>query len=455
MEYIALDIGTSFTKGAIVNVEELNIRSLSRRPSPSRIASDNPLYHELDPDGVVAGTKEIIQELSTESPNCSGILMTGQMGGLVLCDENGTAQRPYISWLDRRATADHRRQACSIFESISAIVGSRASTVFGNEFRPGLPLSFLYSLSENGDLSQYAGTIPVTLPDYVAAALCHAQPVMEWTGATGLLDVTNRCFPADLLTELGLDELSLPELVDFRHCVGECDVNGRHIPVYAATGDHQCSLAGTLLSDSELSINISTGSQVSMLTSDSTVGEFQIRPYFDGRLLKTITNIPAGRALTAIIKLLTEIGGDEIELKKAYQTLFNKAAATPESDVEVNLAFFPGAIEGPGSFQNLNEGNLTVGHLARACLNQMATYYAQLATRIDADRSWNRIAFSGGIAQMSELLREMVAEKIGSPYRMAATSEDSLMGMMILGRVIARLNDNVAAATDFVASRSE
>lgn len=450
MEFIALDIGTSFTKGAVVDVESLRIRDVRRTPSPSRMDSGDPLLHELDADNVVAGARQLIDRLANTSSDCAGILMTGQMGGLVLCNDDGTARRPYISWLDRRATSDHPDQSGSIFEALQSRVDSRAASVFGNEFRPGLPLSFLYSLLVCGELSRHSGAIPVTLPDYVAASLCGERPVMEWTGATGTLDIATRSFPKGLLAEIGLGSLSLPELVSYQHRIGTYQAGGQSLAVYAATGDHQCSLVGTLLAEGELSINISTGSQVSMLTDESEPGQFQIRPYFDGLWLKTITNIPAGRALTSIISLLAEFSGDAVDLKSAYQWFFERAESVSESDVEVNLAFFPGAVDGPGFIQNLNEGNLTVGHLSRSCLQQMADYYRQMAQRVDPTGSSTRIAFSGGIAQMSEFLRNLISQALGTPCRLAASSEDSLMGMMILGRVIGGLDSSVREATQAV-----
>lgn len=451
MEFIALDIGTSFTKGAVVDVERLSIRNVQRVASPSQQSSDNSLHYELDPINVVTGVRQIIKQLANAAPEAVGIQITGQMGGLVLCNPDGTARRPYISWLDRRATGRRSPQAETYFGSLTRIVGKRAADILGNEFRPGLPLSFLYTLAESDELDRHSGAIPVTLPDFVAAALCNAAPVMEWTAATGLADVRQRKFPIELFAELRLDRLQLPPLVDFRHCVGTYSADGKDIPVYAATGDHQCALLGTLLREDELSINVSTGSQVSLLTEDPVAGDYQVRPFFDGRFLKTITNIPAGRALTAVIGLLTEMSPREPDLKSAYRQFFEYAESTPESDVEVNLGLFPGAVAGPGSFGNLNEGNLTVGHIARACLNQMATTYQQMATRLDTAHSWSRIAFSGGIAQMSPLLRQLVSESLDSEHRLAADTEDSLMGMIVLGRIIGGLDHTVAESTDFVA----
>ena len=446
MEFLAVDIGTSFFKGAIVCVESYRIRSVIRRPSPDPLPATDPLLHEHDADAIVDTVRGLLTELLAEASECRGVLLTGQMGGLVLSTPDARPLRPYISWLDRRATALHASGSGSVFENLAGRIQERATDVFGNEFRPGLPLSFLWTLLDRGELNHYGGCVPVTLPDFVAAALCGTTPVMEWTGATGTLDIVNRKLPVSLFNDLGLPDFEWPELVDFRHCAGECQLGVQHLPVYAATGDHQCALAGTLLSEGELSINISTGSQVSMLTDQTIADGCQLRPFFDGLLLRTITNIPAGRALSAVIRLLTEMPGCHGDSMESWKYFFNAAATTPETDVACNLAFFPGAVEGPGQFTNLHEDTLTVGHLARACVNQMADYYEQLSACLDPGCTWQQVAFSGGIAQQATVLREQIMKRLQVPWRLASTTEDSLFGMIILGRVIAGFNETVAEA---------
>ncbi len=153
------------------------------------------------------------------------------------------------------------------------------------------------------------------------------------------------------------------------------------------------------------------------------------------------------------MNLLTELGGDSIDRENAWNRFFEAAETTPSSDMAVNLAFFPGAITGPGSFANLREENLNVGHIARASLDQMAEYYIHLSGRLDHSRSWNRVAFSGGIAQRSKFLRERISCELNVDYRLATSTEDALFGMLVLGRVIGGLESTVAEASANVVSQ--
>lgn len=455
--YIGIDLGTSFIKGSVIDVSRMAIGSVHRLRPPDVLPNANPLIHELDPDEILKITRQLIAELLTEADDCHGILISGQMGGLVLSSPTGESRSNYISWLDRRLLMPYPGEQRTYFDTFRRRCDDGAPQTVGNEFRPGLPLPFLFWLQETGQLANGHSCIPVTLPDFVAAALCRTRPVMEWTSATGSLNLQQRCFPREMILAAGIGHLTWPDLVSYRDRAGICETEGRRLPVYAAVGDHQCALAGTLLAARELSVNISTGSQVSILTNHADCGDFQLRPYFDGQFLRTITNIPAGRALSSLMMLLTETSqsaSHEIP-PEAWDYFFSEAERTQSSDVGVNLAFFPGPVAGPGAICGLREDNLTVGHLARATLQQMAKYYHQFALKVVPDGNFDRVVFSGGIAQRSEFLRTLILEKLHKPHRLTSDAEDALLGLMVLGRVIHGLAPNVAESGNQVRERHD
>jgi sugar (pentulose or hexulose) kinase len=75
---------------------------------------------------------------------------------------------------------------------------------------------------------------------------------------------------------------------------------------------------------------------------------------------------------------------------------------------------------------------LTVGQLFRAALQNMADNYHTCALRLSPECKWNRLVFSGGLAQKIDLLRRMICDKFGADYRMSPSSEDSLLGLLAL-----------------------
>ena len=99
----------------------------------------------------------------------------------------------------------------------------------------------------------------------------------------------------EIIEKLGLSSLRWPRLRPFGERVGTAEIGGRRLDCFTPVGDQQCALAGADLREGELSLNISTGSQVSLLSKDPQGGDCQLRPYFDGRYLRTIVQVPAGR----------------------------------------------------------------------------------------------------------------------------------------------------------------
>lgn len=443
MEFVAVDLGSSFIKAAVVNVQTGKIRDVRKQPIPARLSGLQPDEFEICPNKILVVVRDLLQQLLLTSPNCAGILLTGQMGGLILCGPDKRPVTNYISWQDRR-TARQDSSGQSFFQRLSQQLGDQVTSELGNEFRPGLTLPLLCYVKQKGQLSGHENLTPLTLPDFVAASLSDGSPVIERTNLTGLNSVCEPGYAKSLFVELGVDDFAWAETVDYRHRVGNyiCASGAANsVPVYAATGDHQCSLVGAGLRDSDLSVNIATGSQISMLTTQPKCGDYQLRPFFDNMWLKTITNIPAGRSLSAIMTLLTEITGESLT-EQHWQRFFDAAESIDSTDVDVNLAFFPGAVCGPGHFGNLTESNLSLRHVARACLERMALQYKQLAGRLSGV-PWKQIVFSGGLAQKSPLLRRLVSEAIDSSSRLCGANQDSLAGLMILGRVIAGIDESV------------
>jgi sugar (pentulose or hexulose) kinase len=203
------------------------------------------------------------------------------------------------------------------------------------------------------------------------------------------------------------------------------------MPCYVAVGDQQAALLGTSLEAGEMSLNVATGSQVSLLTSDPAAGDYQVRPYFGGRFLRTITHIPAGRSLNLLLRLLAEMstGGSGDEL---WVRLESAAREVPVTSLQVNLSFFPGALGDCGSIANIREDNFTAAHLFRAAIEAMAANYEHCAGRLSPARDWNRLVFSGGLILKLQTLQEAVVQRFGCTFRIAGEREDALQGLTFL-----------------------
>lgn len=441
MEMLAIDLGSSFIKGAVLDLDAGTFAHVRRSPFPAPIAGLPALRYEIDPAAVLAATRGLLDELASSAPDCAGVLFCSQMHCLVLADARGRALSNVLSWRDQRALEPHPAGDGSVFEQLARRIAAEDRQRLGNELRPGLPLAGVFWHAEQGLLP--AGAAPLALPDFVIAQLCGgAEPVSEPTiaAAQGALDLRAGDWHWPLLESLGLAGLRWPVVRPFSQPAGELRLGGRPVPCYPAVGDMQCALLGAALAPGELSLNISTGSQVSLLRDELRSGDYQARPYFGGAWLSTITHIPAGRALDMLVALLSELTEAEgIRLSDPWSTIARAVAATPTTDLRADLAFFASALGDRGSLTNLHEGNMTVGHLFRAAFERMAEAYALCARRLSPAGDWEWLVFSGGLAQNLPDLRELIARRFGAPYRLCDTSEDTLLGLLRLGRMIASL----------------
>lgn len=451
MHLIAIDLGTSFVKGALLDLDARSFGPVRRAPFPEPLPGLPPGRFEVDPLAVVAAARGLIDELARDAPGCDGVVLCSQMHALVLAGPRGEPRSNAITWRDQRALEPHPAGG-SFFEQLARRVGADDRLALGNELRPGLPLCALFWMAETGRLPDEQ-TAALALPDFVLARLCGAPPAAEPTiaAAQGALDLAARDWHWPLLERLGLGGLRWPPIVDIRQPVGELMVGGRRVPCYPGVGDQQCALAGAALAMGELSLNIATGSQVSLLRAELKPGDYQARPFFDGRWLNTITHIPAGRALALLVELLCELAQAQgIAVPDPWGYIARAIEATPSTDLRADLAFFASAVGDRGAIENIREGNLSVGHLFRAAFERMAETYEACARRLAPAHDWDRLVLSGGLAQSLPALREAIGRRLGSEQRLCATPEDTIAGLLALALVCAGRAPSLEAA----ASRS-
>jgi sugar (pentulose or hexulose) kinase len=361
-------------------------------------------------------------------------------------DQHGAALTNVLTWQDQRSRDPHPSGGGTYTQVLAARIGDGAIRELGNELRPGLPITTLFWLTEQRALP--AGATVLTLADYVLAQLCGAAPGVDATNAAafGACDLTRGNWHLPALAALGLDRLRWPKIDSYAEVVGAYRIGGRDIPCYRPIGDQQCALLGAALAAGELSINIATGSQVSIVRPAPAFGAYQTRPFFDGRWLTTITHIPAGRSLNALVNLLGELAAAHgAVIADPWEYLIRAAEAADDDDLQIDLAFFPGPTGDRGLIGNISEHNLTAGHLFRAAFRRMAETYRTAAARLQADRVAERIVLSGGLAHRIGLLQRLIVGTLALPYRLAP-EEDALHGLLALALACSGRSPSATAA---------
>jgi sugar (pentulose or hexulose) kinase len=429
MQCIGLDIGSTSIKGCVLDLLQHDMGCVVQRPFPAPLAGLAPGCFEIDPLAVVEVAQVVLKELLGEAPCSQAVFCSGQMGGVILVDSSGAARTNYLSWRDQR-TLQPLGNAANHLQAIREKWSEDELACLGNELQAGSVTSLLFWLVEHDRLPD--GPVhPATIADFVLGQLCRATPQMDPTQAIGLLDLRSGGWHRSAFEKLGLGGIVWPQLADFSTPMGFWSVGGKRLACHASFGDQPCALKGIDLSHNELSINISTGSQVSQLTSTFVPGCYQSRRYFGGDYLNTLTHLPAGRSLNVLMDLLTELARAEgVTLPRAWEYIARTAEDAAGQGLKVDLAFFAGPLGSVGSVEDITTDNLTIGNLFRAAFQNMADNYARCAERLGANRPGMSLALSGGLTRAIPILRRLVQEQFDLPMRESAAAEETLLGLL-------------------------
>src|SRR5205085_1521990 len=148
--------------------------------------------------------------------------------------------------------------------------------------------------------------------------------------------------------------------------------------------------------------------------------------------------IPAGRALN-VLRRMTDASWEEID---------RAVDALPETDLVVDLSFFPNAFGRRGRMDNIHEGNFTSGDLFLAAYENMTGNYAAAARRLFPSGEWGSLALSGGLVHRSRRLRQLLGQRLERDYRVSPSEDDALVGLACLAGVIAGYQPSVAGAIE-------
>jgi sugar (pentulose or hexulose) kinase len=434
MRCLGLDLGSTSIKGAVLDLSRANLSQFHSEPFPGPESTNIPLGHEVCLDKVMAATHSVLARLIDAAPDADELYICSQMGGLVLSDSNGKPLSRYMSWRDQRTLSNFSTDI-SFLAKAEIQVGPKGLSSLGNELKAGSASALLFWLAQKELLP--TGVVASSLGEWVVAQLCQTPISMHPTMAIGWLNLPRKDWDYESFENLGLNQIAFPKLIWDIAPVGTFQLGHRKLRVYPALGDQQCALYGTNLKAGELSINASTGSQVSRLNSAFCPGPYQSRFYFENLMLDTITHIPAGRSLNTIVDLLTEIPRANGICLDAWGYIANELKRTPNtqgfrpSGLDSGLSFFPGPLGETGYLSGITLENLSVRNWVIAALDSMAGGYRICADRLGPISDWEGLVLSGGLAHSLPTLRERIGEAFGNvPIRETPGIEETLMGLL-------------------------
>jgi sugar (pentulose or hexulose) kinase len=290
--------------------------------------------------------------------------------------------------------------------------------------------------------------MPLSLADWIVFRLSGYPLPLHPTqaAATGLWSILNGGWHREWISHLGLGALHFPE-ISTHSIVSTVEIAGKKLRLLPPIGDQQAAL-GVGLQSGDLSVNVATGSQVSQILDaipPASSSQFQLRPFFDGKLLATITHLPAGRSLNSWVRTLSQLAIDcGVTEQECWRRLVESAESIQvEGLPQVDLSLFPCATGSEGSVTKLREANLSAAHLFRAALRSMAENYRNASGALPQAHS-SKILVSGGLAQKIEILRSDLNHLLKLPIAVSGISEDALNGLLIYAtsRLINPTNSN-------------
>jgi sugar (pentulose or hexulose) kinase len=179
--------------------------------------------------------------------------------------------------------------------------------------------------------------------------------------------------------------------------------------------------------------------------------EYQTRPYFDNQYLRAVIHIPAGRALNALIRLLSEMAEQQgVQIPDPWSYINAVTSGHEHRNLRVNLAFFPSSCGDVGSIANMREENMTVADTFMAAYESMADNYLQCARRIASSSHYKHLVLSGGLVHRAGNLSAIIERKFGLPYRFPPSNEDTLLGLLVMALVFSGKSSSVQAALSSV-----
>lgn len=435
MKILGIDIGSSFLKAAVIDLDRACICEESKEKAPQKNIYSDPYLFEVPAVCYTRYLTHVLDEMAAKYQDLNGVLLSTQMHGFIYSSDG--REDTYISWQDMRCLHQNA-DGISYLELLKKRFPKESMDVSGVYLKPALGFANLYTLlDENPDISR-SGTL-YTLGSYLIHHLtgnniCHASNA----GPLGLLNVKEHCWNTELVQRLGFNQIRLPELVEGDYdCCGFYRTAGRDIAVFPDYGDQQVAVVGSLPRKGEGLINIATASQVGMLSEHFQTGDYEIRPYFENVYLLTISNMPAGRGLDVLIHFLRDVAyrmtGADISIAETWKRV-EKDFIQDSKGLRVDMTFYETADNtAGGSISSIHPSNFNVHTLISAAFQDMADTYKKNLMILSGGKDLPSVVCSGGVSWKQPALRAVIEQTMGCECRLSALEDEVVSGMYRVG----------------------
>lgn len=459
--YIGLDVGTTSTKGAVVDSTG---RLLAVASVPYTVSRPHPGWAEQDPRDYVDASLRVIRELlaapNVDASRVAALCGSGQAPTHLLLDARGDPVRPAILWQDTRAAAEADALAREVpAETMATIIGMNWPVDASNPLARGRWLA----AHEPESLARAAH---VLIPkDYVHYALTSVMRTDAWS-AKGLVHQGTHRIVEGIESLSGLPARIIPPAGTPRDVVGHVTPEASRktglpvgIPVTCGWTDGMVAMLGTgSLGHPGLAGDVSGTSEVTGVTlagEPTVIGRLMAARVVDTDQWILYGPTQASGASFGWVLRTVVLPGEPIA-PEARQAAALALAATVAPGAH-GLTFLP-YLEGErapiwnprarGAFTGLSTAT-EPGHLIRAVLEGVACsvrHILSLAVE-NGGTPIREVRVAGGGARIA-LWNQIKADVTGLSFRPCETSENGVLGSAILAATGAGDFADIATASD-------
>ncbi len=483
-QYLSIDVGSTSLTAVIIDIESKSVVGSSSVANTSEItsAAEKKIGRsewdlEQMADLAITNAANLIKHTNSQ-PAAIGI--TGQQQGLQLLDNQLETVGNFISWQDQRSKDLIRGKNHTYLDAMGKLGGAKTETgglpAFENTGCPivtGYTAPNLYWLKVNKELSSNFSSIHgTTAPEFVVSRLTGTRPVTDSTDAVGwgVYDLCKMEWNYNLIDSLGLHQSLLSDLAESCTPAGILTTQmavklgaKAGIPVSVASGDHQCSFAGTVTDyENTLAINIGTGGQASVYVENPTPrGWLELRPFIQKGYLLAGVGVVGGRTFRNLRDFFNNaskaLAGYELDPDVLYEKLVKLAMKVPAGAEGVVVdPLFTGSRSDPrakAAIREITPGTFTPGHIARALFEAMASQLAgsyREAVKLGAgERSF--LVGSGNGLKLNPVLWESINAELEMPVQLSRHNEEAAIGAALCAAVAdGSFNSMNEASTSFL-----
>lgn len=410
MKAIGIDIGTTSVCGILIDAATGCVENSVTKNSNAFIEGCAEWEKIQSVDRIMGVATDILEYLTAENNDICVIGVTGQMHGIVYTDKNGNAVSPLYTWQDERGNLPYRDTTYAKY--LNSFSG------YGN-------VTDFYNV-KNGIKPKNAESY-CTIQDYFVMQICRLKkPILHSSNAAsfGCYDLKANKFNYNCPAEITSDY----RIAGFY----------KGIPVSVAIGDNQASVLSTLANENDLLINIGTGSQISIVSSEIAKSPaIETRPYFEGKYLLAGAALCGGRAYSLLKSFYADTFGyiKKLDDDEIYKIMNNMLKTAQKSTFRVDTRF-AGTRLNPavtGSISGITTENFTPESLTYGVLCGMADELLDMYRQMNVKKSG--IVGSGNGIRKNKALVKIFEEKLAAKMKIPKHVEEAAVGAAMFAMV--------------------